>query len=123
MLGEQQARERRVGNLVHRHGGQPLRGEGRVVLQVAVAERRRPASRLERGARTGQVDRREVEQEPEALGQVRQLAVDGEVVRRQRASRAAARQASSPSSTGTDASKAAVSSSRCRRPAPRSTRP
>ena len=80
LLGEQQARQRRVADRLDRHLGEPLGGHGGVVLQVAVPERRARRPSLEPPADLGEVDRREVEQEAEAAGQVGQLTVDREVL-------------------------------------------
>ena len=89
-------------DVLDRDLGQPLGRHLGVVLELAVAERGDPPVLLEPAAHLGEVDRREVEQEAEAAGQVGQLAVDREVVGGELGGGHAAPHASSPSRRGTD---------------------
>ena len=82
LLGQEEVREHRVGDLLHGDLGKPLEGHLGVVLELAVAELGHPPVLLELAANLGEVDGRQVEEEPEATGEVGQLAVDREVARR-----------------------------------------
>ena len=84
LLGQEQARQRRSETSSHGDLGQPLGRHLGVVLELAVPETGHPPVLLRTAAHLGEVDGREVEQEPEAAGQVGQLAVDREVVGRER---------------------------------------
>ena len=84
VLGLEQVREGRVRHRGRAHVGQSGGELGRVVPQRLVPEDRRGPVLEEPLPGRDQVDRRDVEQKPDAGGHVRQLVVDGQILRTDR---------------------------------------